>query len=640
MLGVALLWGTVGCGIGDSQPTPISETSTQTSIVHTELPTGIPPVMTSVSTMTSALASTITSHPTITPMKVGSFELSYALDPEVAGVLPIVRLPNWVELCGEKESASLAQVTRAYQPLTLPDGSGTLAEVFKVHYRDVVATADDYLGVFPDSDGAIPVLMMLGHVHSYQVGWHWGRSAELLGREYERAVALLLKRHPERLQYILDDLIELGLPINWVQATDRIIDNGEVLLFSYQFSAPFGEPKGRIYGLVQESNHSWGFAPLPTRYAGGCQHSARVEIIEDVNADGRTEILVALEHVYAGGPGLWLNVFAWRDGGWTDRLSWNTLGRDLYWNPPSLDAYYGRFWLEDLNEDDVQEIVVGYPTGSPGGGNPTTVEVYQWDQAAEVYTNTRPIKVQVCGYHAFAEAERRRALGDLEGSIQWYEEARRRWRAELSTPNPVCLNYGTYDWGKREIAESYQIQLAVQHRMSSESGDGWGLYIRNINDEYQVEMGEVSLITETGAITGVEGWQMRVNLFQCDVEPCRAVGHFYPSTVYTRDRSSGDRVICTGGTRHNYDDRNGDGSDDLRQVTHWNCQVRDAQDAVLLGQDGPYIETTCLWDGRRFALSDSQVLTPAIVLTGTVGTSQLAGVVEDLAGLVDCSGDK
>lgn len=270
------------CSASDHGPIPTDETSMPVSTICVETPTDASPVETLVLTPASTLIPTV---PTITPVQVGSFVLTRALAPEVNGVLPVVELPLWIEPNGEKETWFLDQVMRAYQPLTKTCDSETCAELFKTHYSDVIARVDDFLGIYPDSDGAIPVWMMLGHIHSYQVGWYWERSAELLGQEYEKAITLLLERHPERLPYIVNDLIGMGLPINWVQSTDLSIDGGEVLLFTYQFSPRYGEPKGQTYTFVREPGHSWMFVPMPTRYAYGWQHGADAWAIADINAD-------------------------------------------------------------------------------------------------------------------------------------------------------------------------------------------------------------------------------------------------------------------------------------------------------------------------------------------------------------------
>jgi hypothetical protein len=580
---------------------------------------------------------TFVPRPVVTPTLFGAFELARSIDTSIGAslYLPWVQLPDWLELSGDKETWLLTRVQEAYMSLANPNNKSADEGVFRDHYANVIVTADDFLGQYPDSDGAIPVLMMLGHVHSYQVDWQ--RAPELLGQEYEQAIELLMQRHPERLPYVLNDLIDLGLPINWVQSGDLGMGDGEILLFTYQFS--YGEPKGQALAFVKEPDSPWVFASIPTQYADGWKHSVRLHTIADINADGQAEVVVHLHHAYAGGTGLCVQVFTWDEGIWTDRVSWRPLGRLLYGSQPSPDAYYGESWLEDLDEDGIQEIVVSYVTGPPGGGNPSTVDIYQWDQATGMYTDTLPIKVQICGYHAFAEAERRRALGDLAGAISWYEEARRRWLAELDTPNSVCVRYPY----PLTIAQSYQIQIAVQRQMSDNADSGgWGIYVNNLNDAYQVEAGE-TVVTERATLTGtllVD--QVQISLFQCDVEPCRIVGRFYPFTAYVQDWPSGNRLVCTtDSASHDYEDYDRDGWIDLRLRASWQCQVMDEGDMVLFGQQGPDLETTCLWDGHRFALSGSPLITPSTVLTGSLDAyPQLLEIEQDLLRLLDCSGDE
>ncbi len=566
---------------------------------------------------TPAVMPTLAPRPVVTPTLFGAFELARLLDTGVYTSLPSVQLPDWLELNGDRETWFLTRTHEAYIPLANPNGG-----FFKEHYSDVVVAADDFLGQYPGSDGAIPVLMMLGHVHSYQVGWHWGRLSESLGQEYEQAIELLMQRHPERLPYILNDLIDLGLPINWVQSADLGTENGTALLFTYQFSPPYGESKGQAYAFVKEPNSPWVFTSIPTRYADGWQHNAWVHTIADINADGQIEIVVGATHVYAGGAGLWLHIFAWQDGVWVDRLSWNPLAS-------TTDAYYGQFWLEDLDEDGVQEIVVYYYTGPPGGGNPTTIDIYQWNQVT--YTNTLPIEIKICGYHAFAEAERRRALGDLEGAIAWYEEARRRWLAELDTPDSVCMRQGQgIASGKSEIAQSYRVQVSVLNQIAGTSSPWQSSTWEHVS-------------TPTNTLTATFHLdQEQIKLFRWDAFPWRIIGRFYLSTSYVQEWPSGEHLFCqtTTGNR-DFNDYDGDKQNDLREMTRWQCQITDKGDKVLLEQAGPDIETVCLWDGHRLVLSSSQIVTPSTVLTGSLDAyPQLLGIEQDLLRLLDCSGDE
>ena len=444
----------VGCGVNNLAITPTVPVPSSTSVVGTAIPTAILPTSTSTPSATPTIIPTIAPRSVTTSTRFGSFTLARSFDARALDSLPVVQIPDWLKTSGAEETWFLTRTLESYTPLA--NLGGTKKEVFNSHYADFIASADDYLGQYPDNDGTIPILMMLGHLHSFQVGWYWGRSPKLLGKEYEQAIRLLMERHPERLPYILNDLIDMGLPIDWAKSTDLGIKNFEALLFTYQFSPLFGEPKGQLYAFVRDHDQVWKFAPLPTWYdqGGMYQYGVTVQSIADINHDGRDEIVVELQHAYAGGWGLRLHVFTRQAGEWIDRLKWNPQG-----DPLSPDAYYGSFGIEDNNPGSAQ-IVVHYYTGAPGGGTPTTIDIYQWD--GKVYTNILPIKPQLCSYQAFAEAERRRALGDLKGAIPWYHVARQ--QNDTNSADSSCSSNGWYT--QADVESSYQLEADILKQLT------------------------------------------------------------------------------------------------------------------------------------------------------------------------------
>lgn len=372
--------------------------------------------------------------PTVT--QYGPFSLQHLLYRYPPASFPAVQVPSWLHLDEDLEKGLLEQVVAAYAPLVGVKGNDK--GLIQKHYGEVIVKADEFLGACPDGDGAIPVLMMLGSIHSFQIGWHWDRRPELLGQEYEQAITLLLQRHPERLSTILDDLIELGLPLS--QAVSAQIDGRQVLFFAYNFSSPFGEPKGQIYTLMQQPDGSWSFIALPTEY-GGLVHGARVQTIADINRDGQDEVVVRLEHAWASGTGLNVQVFSWLDGTWRNRID-------------GAGAFEGDYWLEDPDGDGVQEIVL---RSRLSGGGPFRPYIYffQWDTTADIYVDTLPVSTQVCGYHAYAEADRLRHGGNDAEADAWYQEAARRLRAEIAVAGSPCVQHfaASTVWDMIEVAE-------------------------------------------------------------------------------------------------------------------------------------------------------------------------------------------
>ena len=635
---LGLLLMLVGCVVIDKPSMPTEPAQTPMLVVSTPAPTVAVPTVTSIPTAAPTAMPTVAPRPVLTRTQIGSFVLARAFDAGSYDSLPAVQIPDWIKTSGAKETWYLTHTLESYTPLAGP--SGTKKEVFNSHYTDFVVSADDFLGQYPDSDGTIPVLMMLGHLHSFQVGWYWGRSPKLLGQEYEQAITLLLKHHPERLPYILNDLIDMGLPVDWVKSTDLGIKGFEALLFTYQFKPLFGEPKGQLYAFVRDHNQPWKFAPLPTWYdsEGTYQYGVKVNSIADINHDGRDEILVALEHAYADGWGLRLHVFAWQDGEWADRMAWNPLSR---LNAP--DAFGGSFWLENSNRSGLDNIVVHYwPTG--GVGVPASADIYQWN--GTTYTDGLPIKTQMCGYHALAEAERRRTLGDYAGALPWYSEARTRWRAEMISKDSPCRR--DFQPNSLEIELSYNTELDLQRSLGKKyQADNACMYyassLRTDNQSLLDIPQETGIQTETLTAT-LKLYQVRVNLTECSGQRTHVVGRFHLfDTMYSQTLKVGGEMDCSMDRLpiREFTSQKGNGLSDLRQVTQWRCSAYDSNYQSTFEQNGPTIETTCLWDGTRYALSSNQVISPSVVITGSLANNPpLIGIDQTLMNLVDCSGDK
>ncbi len=418
---------------GCTGPRPSPSTMPVPTAVPTPPPTATPvptPRPTSVPTLTPRPSSTPAPSPTPGPFDL--FPASAWQDPGPV-TAPIssfqaVATPSWLVL-SEDEAAALAEVAAAYDRLVHPPGK--LQKIVETSGESIALSIRDFLSEYPDGDGAIPALLMLGHMHDILYSYDLFAGEEI-GQEYEEAVRLLLARHPERQQSLLHDLEELGLSVVKPQLVQ--LDGQQVLLFGYSVYLWFGETNGKILTLVQQPDGSWNFAPLPTHYIAGWTYRVRIETIADINGDGKSEVVAALGHSYADGPGLVLNVFARQEGQWVERMSWDVLGHA----EGDTDAFYGQFWLEDMDGNDIQEFVVSYYLFPPGGGGDPLINIYQWDADRQLYVDTMPIVVQSCGYHAYAEAQRLRFAGDWEAALPWFAEAATRFEAELADKGSVC----------------------------------------------------------------------------------------------------------------------------------------------------------------------------------------------------------
>jgi hypothetical protein len=255
--------------------------------------------------------------PTLSPTSLGPFDLDRAVDwlypepgPAPITALPTVIVPSWLAL-EDGEAAAMAEVAASYDRLVHPQGK--LRDIFVENAVSIIQETEGFLQRYPDGDGAIPALIMLGRVHDAAYGSGLF-SQEEIGQEYEAAARLLLARHPERLYRVLHDLDSLGLPIVEPQFIRLGKEGPEVLLFAYSTYLWYGESVGKIYTLVEQPDGSWAFFPLPTHYIPGWPYSSSIAAIADVNGDGESEVVAELHHSYADGLGLVLNIFAWQDG--------------------------------------------------------------------------------------------------------------------------------------------------------------------------------------------------------------------------------------------------------------------------------------------------------------------------------------
>ncbi len=372
--------------------------------------------------------------PAPTATQFGPFSLQHLVSSHLPLAFPTVQIPTWLQVSQGGEKELLEEVASAYAPLLQEQEDWRKTQGYGEQVED---RATAFLEKYPGGDGAIPALMMLGNVHSCLNYTDTGQPT--LGREYEQVLALLLQRHPERISTILDDLIDLGLPIS--QVVSAQVNGRQVLFFAFQFSPLHGEPNGRIYTLVQQPDDSWSFFPLPTRFSGNIRHGAQVQTIADINGDGQDEVVVRLDHAFADGTGLNVQVFSWREGAWHNQIGW-------------AGAFEGDYWLEDPDGDGVQDIVL---RSRMSGGGPFRPFIYffQWDPSSGTYTDTLPVAPQICGYHAYAEADRLFHQDDKAGADTWYQEAAQRLRAELAVAGSPCLEHFTSNtiWDMIEVAE-------------------------------------------------------------------------------------------------------------------------------------------------------------------------------------------
>jgi hypothetical protein len=587
---------------------------------------GVLPMQTSTRVFAAGETPTPIATQPITSTQFGPFVLSRKLSGPCFKP-PEIKIPSWISF-GEKshevyyQREALTKVYDAYETLVNYYETGDPFET-PPGYLNVINAVDEYLGKYTDGDVLIPVLMMLGNAHSSQ----YDRSPKILGHEYELAINLMLRRHPERLPEILNDLIDMGLPIADVKYIPLDHSGTRALLFTLHFLCFNGITSTRIYSLVGTSDGSWKFAALPTQYPNKEFHYM-LELVttDDINSDGLADITTESVYLYTDGIGFGLQAFNWEDGKWHDRMDWIAVGWREAWN--------GNFWFEDLNDDNIQEIVVSY-MDAPGTFFPI-IEVYQWDVKNRIYSNALPINTQVCGYHAFAEAERRRHAIDLVGAIAFYEKAHALWQSEMAKSSIPCQNFEPSEHDLSYIAE---IQNELEDAVTDKNALNATFKFHDYTPLYKYIYDEAT--TKTGTIIQqIE----RENIFQCGILPCRVVGKVYQSISYSV-RTPGVEYFDCRTSRYNNDTLPAQvqykSQWKLKQIIHWECEVSDKNIYTVFRQDGPDIQTICTWNGSRFVLSSSQIVKPAEITRGDLKDyPTLLQVFQISTQLADCSGEE
>ena len=583
---------------------------------------GVPPTQTTTQVFAAGETPTPTATLPITSTQYGPFVLSRQLSGPCFKP-PEIKMPAWISF-GEKsheiyyQREALAKVENAYEALV------NTYEPFEPSpsYSNVINAVDEYLGKYTDGDVLIPVLMMLGNAHSSR----YDRSPKILGHEYELAINLMLRRHPERLPEILNDLIDMGLPIADVKYIPLDYSGTRALLLTLHFLCFNGITSSRIYSLIGTADGSWRFAVLPTKYPHE-EWDYMLELVttDDINGDGLADITTKSVWSYADGIGFGLQVFNSENRRWLDRMNWNATARDDAWN--------GDFWFEDLNGDNVQEIVVSY-LDSPGVFH-TVIEIYQWDAKSRAYNNTLPINTQVCGYHAFAEAERRRHSFDLVGAVAFYERTRILWQDEIKNPAMPCQQFKPSENDLSYVAE---IQNELEDAVADKNVSTGTFKIHDYTPLHRYIYDEVTTKAET-----VSQQIERENIFQCGVLPCRVVGKAYQSVLYSVTTPGGEYFDCR---TSRYDNDTLPAQVEyqshqlLTQVMHWECEIRKNSKTVFR-QNGPDIQTTCTWNGSRFAVASNQIVVPAKITLGDLKDyPTLPNLFRLAMQLADCSGDE
>ncbi len=496
---------------------------------------------------------------------------------------------------------------------------------------DALLAAKVYLQNHPDSDGAILAEMMASQAQGILADED--NPSSLLALDFLQATRHLFKRHPERIPYIVNDLIDLGMEIIQVKHIEASARDPEVLLFAFQFRNSRGWPTDQIFTLVNPLGSEWTIVPLAiVPDAHGDYSETKLGPIGDINADGQTEVTVEQNTQFADRSESQFSVWVLRRGAWIDLLStaWGNGEGD-----PSRKGWWidGDLWLEDLDHDGVQEIVV-YSSYGAWAAFLTEATVYQWDPQKQLYTNEAPVRPQVCGYHAFAEATRRRALADLAGAVPWYEEARRRWLNESRLPNSICLKHRLPDEG--EINRSFIAQMQVQAELSGTNSILDGFY-----SFYPVLRDSVSTVmrTDSNTITTKVEW---ANVYLCDTPACRVVVRDSLNASYSEDWASGHRVQCYSTGSDNTEAWapeywHVDPPNTYIAVSDWHCEITDKDNQQLFKRDQMKLINACTWDGRRYRLDNSRIIGPYIYPGSYL--DEIDKAYDALPGLVDCSGD-
>ena len=518
----------------------------------------------------------------ITPTQYGSFTFSRLLyKGGYAPLAPYVPVLSWMRL-SDVETRDLAHVQDEYAKVicfytnTCPKFESKIADVSK-----------DFLNRYADGDGAIVVLMMLGHIRNMIES---NRSPSLWMADYEQAIRHILQKHPERIPFILDDLVDMGISITQVKDTTLLDSNTEVLFFSFQFLVEFeGLGRSQVFSLVREKGNYWKLLPLPIHPDTDADYS-NVQVVEigDINSDGETEVIVSTD-AYRTGMQLYVYVF---QGG-----SWRNIFSDNY-----DDGRNGSFWIEDLNHSGLYEIVIYFADGV-GTGAPSSVEIFQSDKESGTYTSTLSIKTQVCGYHAFAEAERLRKAGQLANAIPWYETARERWTQELKTPNPTCVRdeLGNIEF---EILPSFARQLAVQDEITGTRSLLTDIY--GLADFIGVKESKKIDDKDSKSQTTIE----QEMLYICDTPACRVIARYFMTATTTQVFSTGQLLVCKT-SRKVDDDGYAQVTDKklLIQVSEWSCEFsEDASSSTTTTIELVQVVNVCGWDGHRFKTTGNRVI--------------------------------
>lgn len=558
---------------------------------------------------TATLAPRPTAHPPreVMPIKYGPFVLSREVAKDSNRIRQVL-LPNWIKL-SDNERVKLVDVQLAYQKVMLENDN-----TFYDDLDGLTNQITSFLSAFPDTDGSIPTLMMRGNSGGYgdpilpaNIRWH----------EYDRAIQLLIARHPERIPYILDDLIDMGMQIEQIEYTDAGVA-GEVLLFTVKTSGwvLFGSLDSFVYSLVHLPNKAWKFQPIDVPHDNfrGDYSTIKIHTLGDINNDIQIEVVVEKHLTYASHKDLLVNVHTLSDGMWS-QIS-------------SMGPYYDgqSFWVEDPDGNKISDIVIYY-LSSPGEFYPR-IAIWQWDPNGRTYTDKLPIMTQVCGYHAFAEAERRFASKDFEGAIPWYRETRRRWLDEAKSPNEICkrgpepdpINIG-YAFLKEIESQGRHDMILTPYLLSGE------LILRDDS------LSTTQTITSTTTIS-----QTRANIYQCNTPECNIVARHFIQVKYDETWRSGERAVCS--TGNGYWDiwrLQAKIQEPYILVSHWSCDFTSNSIGRSIRVGDVEVIDVCAWDGKRFKLSGSRII-PRDWQAPSGIDYMIESAQEILPRLVDCSG--
>jgi len=477
---------------------------------------------------------TATPNPTPAPRQLGSFVVTRRLQPGVAILWSLPQVPVWFQV-GTAEAEALAVVERKFLGTWWGWEGNTYGEE-----ADFLASAMDYLARFPDSDGAILVLILQGHRRNFLATYN-GADLSPVAQEYERAMRLLLREHPERRTYFIDDLVDLGIPIDWAQSTDLGYTDLEVLLFTYN-TWNIGHGPGRLFALMHVGSEPWTLTqlladflvvhrPYGTPYDRDANFAVEVLAIDDLDADSEEEVVVMLRYLYFGGtwgsPPLvaarW-QVLGWRQGHWDNLIDLHASG-ELLQDEQGLP---GELWIDDANGDGFDELVMQYPLGAlnePLSKGRRGIDIYQWD--GHTFTDTLPITFGNCAYQALAEVQRLHGLQDWRGMLLWLHEFRQRARAEIAWPGSPCAAHfqgKSSAWSVWDTSRSYALEIAALEQLLGPSYEPVDTcpYYAGIRPEHGPGFVEIPRHAEvTEFHLGQTLKDLEINVVRCDSAPPR-----------------------------------------------------------------------------------------------------------------------